>query len=205
MDALRPLFDAFAAHAYLVVFAGAFIDATGLPFPGRLLLAGAGAYAAAGHANVVAFIALATLGAMLADQLWFWTATRGSAWLVDMYCRLTRRPRGCADDSLAGLARYGPLGVVLGRFFTVVRAFVWPLLVRNGLRWPRFVAADVGGAAVWSSLWVGLGWFVGDQWRDTAQSAGGWLALAGAVFGVGLAGSLALHVWRRRARTRGAH
>ena len=203
MEVLRPLFDALVAHAYLVVFAGAFIDATGLPFPGRVLLAAAGAYAAAGNANIAVFIALATLGAMLADQLWFWAATRGSTWLVNLYCRLTRRPRGCADDSFAGLVRYGPLGVVLGRFFTVVRVFVWPVLVDNGLRWPRFVAADVVGAVVWSSLWVGLGWIVGDQWRDTAQSAGGWLTLAGAVFGIGLAGSFALHVWRRR--TRGAH
>ena len=67
-DVLRPLFDAFVAHAYLVVFVGALIDATGLPFPGRLLLAGAGAYAAAGNASLGAFIALAALGAMLADQ-----------------------------------------------------------------------------------------------------------------------------------------
>jgi len=108
-DVLRPLFDAFVAHAYLVVFVGALIDATGLPFPGRLLLAGAGAYAAAGNASLGAFIALAALGAMLADQLWFWTATRGSAWLMDVYCRLTRRPAGCVDSSLTGLVRSGPL------------------------------------------------------------------------------------------------
>ena len=205
VDVLRPLFDAFVAHAYLVVFVGALIDATGLPFPGRLLLAGAGAYAAAGNASLGGFIALAALGAMLADQLWFWTATRGSAWLMDVYCRLTRRPAGCADASLTGLVRSEPLAVILGRFFTVVRVVAWPVLVRNGLRWPRFVALDAVGAFVWSAIWVGLGWVVGDQWQDAAQSVSGWLVLAGAVFVVGLAGPLALRAWRRRARERGAH
>jgi membrane protein DedA with SNARE-associated domain len=205
VDVLRPLFDAFVAHAYLVVFVGALIDATGLPFPGRLLLAGAGAYAAAGNASLGGFIALAALGAMLADQLWFWTATRGSAWLMDVYCRLTRRPAGCADASLTGLVRSEPLAVILGRFFTVVRVVAWPVLVRNGLRWPRFVALDAVGALVWSAIWVGLGWVVGDQWQDAAQSVSGWLVLAGAVFVVGLAGPLALRAWRRRARERGAH
>ena len=204
-DVLRPLFDAFVAHAYLVVFVGALIDATGLPFPGRLLLAGAGAYAAAGNASLGAFIALAALGAMLADQLWFWTATRGSAWLMDVYCRLTRRPAGCVDSSLTGLVRSGPLAVILGRFFTVVRVVAWPALVRNGIGWPRFVALDAVGAFVWSAIWVGLGWVVGDHWQDAAQSASGWLVLAGAVFVVGLAGPLALRAWRRRAGERGAH
>jgi len=79
MDALRPLIDAFMTHAYLVVFVGALIDATGLPFPGRLLLAGTGAYAAAGNASVAAFVVLGALGAMLTDQVWFYTATRRRA------------------------------------------------------------------------------------------------------------------------------
>jgi membrane protein DedA with SNARE-associated domain len=205
MDVLRPLFDAFVAHAYLVVFVGALIDATGLPFPGRLLLAGAGAYAAAGNANVSAFIALGALGALVTDQVWFWTATRSSAWLVDVYCRLTGRASGCADAEVRSLARYGPLSVILGRFFTVVRVVTWPVLVRNGLNWPRFLALDAVGALVWSAIWVGLGWIVGDQWQEAAQSVGGWLLLAGAVFVVGLAGPLALRAWRRRARERGAH
>jgi membrane protein DedA with SNARE-associated domain len=203
MDVLRPLLDALVSHAYLVVFAGALIDATGLPFPGRLLLAGAGAYAAAGHASVAAFVALAALGAMLADQLWFWTATRGSAWLIDAYCRLTRRPPGCVDDSLSALLRSAPLAVILGRFFTVVRVGAWPLLVRRGLRWPRFVAFDAVGALVWSAIWVGLGWIVGDQWHDAAQTVSGWLVLAGVVVMASLASLLALRAWRRRAR--GAH
>jgi len=205
MDVLRPLFDAFVAHTYLVVFVGALIDATGLPFPGRILLVAAGAYAAAGNASLTAFIALGALGAMLIDQVWFWTATRGSAWLMDVYGRLTQRPSGCVDDSVTSLARYGPLSVILGRFFTVVRVVAWPMLVRNGLGWPRSVALDGVGAVVWSAIWVGLGSIIGDQWQDAAQSASGWLMIAGAVFVVGLAGPLALRAWRRRAPERGAH
>jgi membrane protein DedA with SNARE-associated domain len=205
MDVLRPLFDAFVAHAYLVVFAGALIDATGLPFPGRLLLAAAGASAAAGNGSVTLFIALGALGAMVTDQMWFWTATRGTVWLVAVYRRLMRRAPSGADGTVESLVRYGPLSVILGRFFTVVRVVAWPVLLRNGLGWPRFVALDALGAFIWSTIWVGLGWIVGDQWQDAAQSATGWLMAAGAVVVVALAGPLALRVWRRRAREGGAH
>jgi membrane protein DedA with SNARE-associated domain len=205
MDLLRPLFDAFVAHAYLVVFVGALIDATGLPFPGRILLAAAGASAAAGNGSLAVFIALGALGAMLTDQMWFWTATRGSVWLVDVYRRLTRRPASAGDGTVDSFVRFGPLSVILGRFFTVVRVVAWPVLIRNGLVWPRFVALDAIGAFAWSTIWVGLGWIVGDQWQDAAQSASGWLMIVGAVVLVALAGPLALRVWRRRAREGGAH
>lgn len=201
MDVLRPLFDALVAHAYVVVFIGALIDATGLPFPGRLLLIGAGAYAAAGNANVAVFVVLGALGAMVTDQVWFWTATQGGVWLLAVYRRLTRRPAGGID----GVARYGPLSVVLGRFFTVVRLVAWPVLVRGGLTWPRFVALDALGALVWSTIWVGLGWIVGEQWQDAAQSVNGWLVVAGAILALAFAGPLALRVWRRRAREGSAH
>jgi membrane protein DedA with SNARE-associated domain len=205
MDVLRPFVDAFVGHTYVVVFSVALIDATGVPFPGRLLLAGAGAYAASGGAHAGAIIALSALGAMVSDQAWFWAATRGGAWLLDVYCRLTRRPPGCADETVAGLERYGPLSVILGRFFTVVRVVVWPTLVRNGLGRARFTALDAVGALVWSGLWVGLGFMVGDRWQDAAQSVSGWLTLAALVLAGGLAAPLALRAWRRHARRRGAH
>ena len=205
MDFLRPLFDAFVAHVYLVVFIGALIDATGLPFPGRLLLAAAGAHAAAGNSSVLVVIGLGAAGAMVTDQAWFWTATRGSAWLMNAYCRLMRRPRGCADDEMDAVTKYGPASVILGRFFTVVRVAAWPVAVRNGLTWAQFTALDLLGAVLWSATWVGLGWIVGDRWQSVAQSVTGWLALAGAVFVAGLAVPLAMRAWRRRARHRGAH
>jgi membrane protein DedA with SNARE-associated domain len=205
MDVLRPLFDAIVEHAYIVVFFGALIDATGLPFPGRLLLAGAGAYAAAGGGNVAVFIALAALGAMVTDQAWYATAARGSAWLIELYRRVRRRVEIASDDAPPAFLRYGALNVILGRFFTVVRVVAWPMLVRGGLGWARFTALDAVGATLWAAIWVGLGWIVGDQWQQAAQSVSGWLFVAGAVLALAVVASLALRAWRRRARATGAH
>src|SRR5256885_4084672 len=42
-EALQPLGAWLLQHTYLVVFVGALIDATGIPFPGRLILVAAGA------------------------------------------------------------------------------------------------------------------------------------------------------------------
>lgn len=197
MEALRPLFDWLAEHTYLVVFIGTVIDATGLPFPGRVLLAAAGAMAAAGHANVFIVIALGALGAMLVDQAWYLTVTRGSNWLIDAYCRMRGRERGCSDDAIEYFRRYGAVTIILGRFFTVIRVLVWPVAASHGLGYGRFVVLDVVGAALWSSIWVLLGWFVGENWEWAAKSVGGWTAGIGAVIVLAAALPLALRFLRR--------
>ena len=200
METLRPLFDWLVDHTYLVVFIGTVIDATGLPFPGRLLLAAAGAMAAAGHANVFIVIALGALGAMLVDQIWYLTVTRGSNWLIEAYCRLRGRRRRGHKDAGDYFRRYGGATIILGRFFTVVRVFVWPAATSHGVSYRRFVMLDVLGALLWASIWVLLGWFVGDQWEATAKALGGWTAGIGVVIALALAIPFALRLVRRRAR-----
>src|SRR2546421_12107123 len=53
-EALQPLGAWLLQHTYLVVFVGALIDATGIPFPGRLILVAAGAFAARGWGRPLA-------------------------------------------------------------------------------------------------------------------------------------------------------
>jgi membrane protein DedA with SNARE-associated domain len=204
MDALRPLFDWLVEHTYLVVFVGTLIDASGLPFPGRILLAAAGALAATGQANVVIIIALAALGAMFVDHLWYLTITRGSNWVIDLYCRLTRRQRNCRQEDADYFRRYGSITIILGRFFTVVRVVAWPMAAANGVSYARFVVLDFVGATIWASIWVLLGWIVGEHWESAAHSVGGWAALIGAVTLLTLAAPLGLRLRRRRAAARAA-
>jgi membrane protein DedA with SNARE-associated domain len=198
MEALRPLFDWLVEHTYLVVFIGTVIDATGFPFPGRMLLAAAGAMAAAGHANVLAVIAVGALGAILVDQAWYLVVTRGSNWLIDAYCRMRGRQRACSDDAIEYFHRYGAVTIILGRFFTVVRVVVWPVAASHGLGYGRFFVLDVMGASLWATIWVLLGWFVGEHWEWAARRVGGWTAGVGVVITLAFALPLVLR-WRRRA------
>jgi len=64
----------------------------------------------------------------------------------------------------------------------------------HGVRYPLFLALDLTAALVWTSIWVGLGWFLGDRWSQASAEAR-WVGLA-----LGAAGALALigfQVWRR--------
>ena len=191
-----------AENTYLVVFFGTLIDATGFPFPGRLLLVAAGALVTPGETSVVIIIALAAVAAMLVDQLWYLGLRRGSGPLFKLYCRMTGRERGCQADDGEYFARYGAASIVLGRFFTSVRVLAWPFAAAHGVGYWRFVLLDAVGAAAWAATWVLLGWFVGEHWRWAAETFGVWAGLTSVLVLLAFAAPLALRLLRRRARAR---
>lgn len=172
MDALRPYLGWFIDHTYLVIFFGTIIDAVGFPFPGRLLLAAAGAFAAAGDVNLALVIALGALGAMITDHGWFFVGPFASRRLLDFYCRVTFSSPDCfrrADDYFR---RFGAATFVIGRFSSGVRIFGWPLARRCGVGYGRFLAGDLVGALVWASIWVGIGYVIGDNWEPVVARLG---------------------------------
>jgi membrane protein DedA with SNARE-associated domain len=134
-------------HTYAVVFVSSLVDATAFPFPGRIILAAAGAFAAAGDASLTLVIALGTAGVIITDHAWYFAGSLGSNRLLRLYCRLT------------------------------------------------FSSA----ALLWTAVWVGAGWLLGERWAQ-ASSEARWV-------GVALAGAVALaffgfRLWRRARATR---
>lgn len=72
------LVDWLTAYTYPIVFFGTPVDASGLPFPGRLLLVAAGARAGTGRRNLAAIIVLGVVAAMVMDHLWYVAGARGT-------------------------------------------------------------------------------------------------------------------------------
>jgi membrane protein DedA with SNARE-associated domain len=189
------------AYIYPAVFLGTLVDATGIPFPGRLLLVAAGATAGAQAGPVIAIIALASLAAALMDHVWYLAGRWGARWLTRTLPRLVhaapdaqRSPIG----RLIGLARANAgLAIIAGRYFSSVRIAVWPVFGTTGVGYARFLGFDALASILWAATWVLTGWFLGDRWR-TAANGNLWLALAATL----VAAVLLLPIVRRFGRTR---
>jgi membrane protein DedA with SNARE-associated domain len=183
-------------HTYAVVFLCTLVDATAIPFPGRIVLAAAGAFAAAGDSNVWLVIALGAAGIVITDHLWYFAGTvMSSDRLVRVYCRLTFSSPDCVQRTTDWFKRFGSLTIVVGRFVAAVRVLAWPLARQHGVGYLTFVALDVPAALMWTALWVGLGWLLGARWAE-APAEIRWVSVglafaAGGVF-------LAVRLWRRR-------
>jgi membrane protein DedA with SNARE-associated domain len=160
LDALAPLWTFFARHAYVVAFIVTAIDATGIPFPGRVLLVAAGALAATGDANLIAIIVVAAAGAVIGDHVWYALGRwRGQA-IVELGCRVTFRPRSCVERANAVSERFGPFAIVIGRFFTAIRVLV-TAMAASRMPYYRYLLSEIAGALVWSALFVLIGYGAG--------------------------------------------
>lgn len=198
-DLLQTLIGWLTAHTYAVVFVAAVIDATGVPFPGRIVLAAAGAIAAStDDVSVLLVIALGAAGVVLSDHLWYFAGALGAdRLLLRGYCRLTGNTPDCAQRAGEWLSRFGPLVIVVGRFVAAVRMLAWPVARGQGIGYLSFLALDVPAALVWCALWVGFGWLLGEQWADASEEMR-WIGAAVAVTAVVAFATVAL--WRRRRR-----
>jgi len=182
------------AHTYAVVFVAALIEATAIPFPGRILLAGAGAFAATGEVSATRVIALGAAGLIITDHLWYFAGPLGGDRLLRLYCWLTFSPPDCVRRTTDWFKRFGPLTILVGRFVAAVRVLAWPLARAHGVRYPTFLALDVVAALAWTSTWVGLGWFLGDRWANASAEAR-WVGLA--LGAVGTLTFIGFQLWRR--------
>ena len=185
------------AHTYAVVFVATLIDATAIPFPGRLFLAAAGALAAAGEVSVTLVIVLGAAGILITDHVWYFAGPLGRDRLLRLYGWLTFSPPGCVPRITDWIKRVGALTIVAGRFVAAVRVLTWPLARAHGVGYPLFLTLDLVAALVWTSTWVALGWFVGDRWSQASAEA----RWAGVVLGlVSALAVVGVRLWRRRHR-----
>ena len=193
-QALNSLVDHVGALAYLIVLVGVGIESMGVPVPGEtVLIAGALLAGRPGSPIDPAMLAAcACAGAVTGDNAGYWIGRRWGH-------RLARVPgvRHLYDERRLALAetffrRYGVLAVFLGRFVALLRIFAGPLAGMNGMRWPRFFAANIAGGALWVGAVVTVVLLVGDR-AVKLVTRSGYVGLGA----VAVLGVLA-YLWHRR-------
>jgi membrane protein DedA with SNARE-associated domain len=188
---------AFLLHALVVV--ATLIDATGLPFPGRLLLIAAGA-STTDPLRAATLTAAGSLGALIGDHLWYLAGRLGGKRLLGAYCRLSMGSRRCLTRTRDHFKRYGPFTIVIGRFVAGVRLFAAPMAGTGAISYPQYLVWDVLGSVLWAGTFVVLGYVLGDRWRAVVERLGVGRAvlIAGLLLLVGMAATIGWRFWRRR-------
>src|SRR5205085_11143500 len=81
------LLDLFARYGYAVVFAGVFLENTGLPVPGETVLLAGAALSHFGRLTLWRVIVTAIAAAILGDNLGFFIGRRGGRWVLERHGR----------------------------------------------------------------------------------------------------------------------
>ena len=177
------LLDLFARYGYAAVFAGVFLENTGLPVPGETVLLAGAALAHGGQLSLVRVIAVATVAAICGDNLGFFIGRRGGRRIAERY-----GPRvGITRERLEGFDRFferhGPKTVFAARFITGLRVVGAVLAGGSGMAWPTFIFYNASGAIVWCTTIALAGYSLSHSWDALERWIGrtGLLALSAVV------------------------
>lgn len=183
------LADLIAAHGYWVVALIIGVESMGIPLPGETVLVLAAIYAAeTGRLDLTTLIALASIGAIVGDNIGYWIGREFGYPLVLRYGRYLG-----LDDTRIKIGqylflRYGAKVVFFGRFVALLRILAAFLAGVNLMHWTTFLLANAGGGVLWAGVFGTLGYFLGSILLKVKGSLG-------VVIVVGAIGLLFLGGW----------
>ena len=160
---LPVILQQYGSWTYVVLFLILFCE-TGLvitPYlPGDSLLFVAGALAASGLLSIWILLATAILAAVLGDTVNYWIGYTFEMKVLEWKYSPVRQKH--LDETQQYFERYGGLTIVISRFMPFIRTFA-PFLAGIGrMRYSWFLAYNVVGGVMWSGLFLGVGYFVGN-------------------------------------------
>jgi membrane protein DedA with SNARE-associated domain len=191
------LVDLFARYGYAVVFAGVFLENTGLPVPGETVLLAGAAMAQFGRLSLPWVIVTAVAAAMLGDNLGFLIGRCCGRGLAETYGSRIGLTRARLAQFDRFFTQYGGRTVFIARFITGLRVFGAVLAGASGLRWPVFLVYNASGAVVWCIAVATAGYTLAYSW-DTLER---WIGRTGLI-GLALVAAIAIVGVMRARRSR---
>jgi membrane protein DedA with SNARE-associated domain len=151
------------ALGYPAAGLGIFIESSGIPFPGEVLLLAAAAWAAARHHSIFLVILFGFLGATAGADVGYMLGFKGGRPFVERFGSIFRiRPEHIARSELF-FARHGDKAVLAARFVLGLRT--WGSMLAGMARMPfwRFQLFSALGGLAWATV-VGLaGYLLGSN------------------------------------------
>ena len=177
---LSHLGELISRYGYLVIALFIFAEGIAIPFPTDVTLITASALAAHGRLSLALIFVISTVSATGGTTVAFLLGRRGS----DFFDRHSRR---VSPTVLAATRRFfdrhGGSAVLVGRFIPFARMLMSPLAGLSTMSLARFTFFNAIGAAVWSAVFCGVGYFFGQH----PPAFGRGLARGALVVTVGLA------------------
>jgi membrane protein DedA with SNARE-associated domain len=144
-----------ASYGYWLIFAIVALESLGVPTPGEAMLVTAAVYAGHSHKlSIVLIVGVAAAGAVLGSLIGYWIGRTAGVPLLRRWGRYVGLDEKRIRLGQYVFDRHGGKIVFLGRFVSVLRAFVSLLAGANALGFKRFIAFTTAGSVVWA---VGFG------------------------------------------------
>lgn len=164
--------DVITTLGYVGLAALMLVECVFPPIPSEAILPFAGFAVYDGEMTFPLALAAATAGSLIGNVALYVAARRGGLAVVARHGHRV----GATPERLARLEawmdRWGSATVLVGRAVPLARTTV--SLPAGLARYPfgRFVVLTTIGSVVWNGVLIGLGWALGESWREVEQALG---------------------------------
>jgi len=161
--------DWFHAYGYWILFIGLFLEFLFLPFPGGTVMAISGILAHQGQLTYLLCILLSVFGTSLGMAASYFIGLKlGSPFFDRFGSKLFMGPkRRKAVENWFN--RFGNKVVFISFFIPGIRHFTGYFSGMMRLDARVFFIYTIGGATLWATTYVSMGYFFGQKWKYIAQ------------------------------------
>lgn len=159
---MQFLIDLIREFGLGLVLINVFVEQAGIPVPAYPTLIVAAAFLATGPGAAAGLLALAVLGAVAADTLWYLGGRRYGMRVLRTLCRVSLSPDACVAQTEMIFARYGVASMLFAKFVPGFASVATAMAGAVGLRFWKLLVFDAIGALLWAGVGVALGWLFRD-------------------------------------------
>lgn len=163
------ILDILSSFGLIGVFAGVFLEAIGLPFPGSVLVALAGFLSKQGEFNIIIAWLVSLLGYMLGSISAFMLGRYiGEPFIKKWgrYIRLTPERIKKAEEILKKSA---PAYIIGARFLPTIGNVTPYVAGISGISIVKFLIFDMVHAALWLTIFLSIGAVLGNEWHTMVE------------------------------------
>ncbi len=163
-----------------------FLEQVGLPIPAAPVLMAAGALAGQGKMSLLGAMFFAIVGSLAGDLVWFYIGRLRGVRVLGVLCKISISPDTCVRRTENTFVRYGVRTLLVAKFLPGFNTIAPPLAGVFRVTTRRFILFDGLGAALYSGVFILLGWLFSDQLERIIASLAGLGKQAFAVLGLAL-------------------
>ena len=152
------------------VFAGVFLEAIGVPFPGSVLVALAGFLSKQGEFDIIIAWLVSLLGYLMGSVSAFMIGRYIGEPFIKRWGRYIGITPERLDKAKELLQKSAPAYVVGGRFIPTVGNVTPYVAGISGISIARFLIYDMLHAVLWLTIFLGAGAVLGSQWNRMVDS-----------------------------------
>jgi membrane protein DedA with SNARE-associated domain len=158
--------DLMSTLGYAGMAVGLVLDSFGIPIPSEVLLAIGGGLAASGRFNVWAVFIIGTLAQLVGGLIGYAIGKYGGLPILERYGKYVLISKRDLDKTHIAFEKYGALLTMTGRCVPVVRGLIAYPAGIAGMRLDKFIIYTTIGSAVWTALFVWIGYTLGDNFAE---------------------------------------